>query len=182
MSGIIDDLLGHLNYIDRIEGWVMSLRHGDYDQARKNGLAGFVAELVSSLFMTNTHTFAIPRAGAHSLNEVEALLKKYGIPIFGRTHDARCMYFHVKQRQARWAEYLLVQAGVQLESATFDSRNAAYPARHAPGWMPPAWSERPAERRPGFAREGHHGSASKRRGDRSSSIDSVLEEVERRLL
>ncbi len=101
--------------------------------------------------------------------------------IFGRTHDACCMYFHVKQRQARWAEYLLVQGGVQLESATFDSRNAAYPARHAPGWMPPAWSERPAERRPGFAPEGH-GSASKRRGYRSSSIDSVLEEVERRLL
>jgi hypothetical protein len=181
MSGIIDDLLGHLNYIDRIEGWIMSVRFGDYAQARKGGLAGVAAELLSSLFMGNTHTFALPRSGAHSLNEVEALLKKYGIAVFGRTHDARCMYFHVKRRQARWAEYLLVQAGVQLESATFDSRNAGYPGRHAPGWMPPAWSERPSGRGYRVRSEGH-GSVAQRRGERSAPFDSVLEEVERRLL
>lgn len=181
MSGIIDDILGTLNYVDRIEGWIMSLRHGDYAGARKDGFLRLAAEMISSLFMTNTHVFALPRSGEHSLNEVEALLWKYGIPIFGRTHDARCMYFHVKQRQARWAEYLMLQAGIGLESPAFDRRNAAYPASHEPGWMPKPWSES-TPRGKQLAAPAARSRDGKRKGNRASQFDSLLDEVERRLL
>ncbi len=180
MSGIIDDILGNLNYVDRIEGLIMSLRHGDYNEARKHGLPGVAAEVVSSLVMANTHSFAMSRSGNHTLNEVEALLARYGIPIFGRTHDARCMYFHVKKRQARWAEYLLLQAGVQLESPTFDSRNAAYPARHAPGWMPKPWGENAPPDKP-VASPTMPPSEMNRLGERSSGIDSFLDKLEKHL-
>lgn len=108
---VLDDLLGLFNLIDRLEGLFSALRYRD---------AGRV--------------FAIPRAdkpgGGHTLNEVEALLSRYSVPIYGRTHDARCMYFHVKHRQARWAEYILLRAGVRFTSQPVDARNAANAAKH----------------------------------------------------
>lgn len=181
MSGIIDDILGNLNYVDRIEGLIMSLRHGDYARARRSGLLGIVIEVVSSMIMANTRTFAISRSGNFTLNEVEAMLRKYGISIFGRTHDARCMYFHVKLRQARWAEYLMLQAGVELESPIFDSRNVQYAGQHAPGWMPRPWIESARS----TATDSHPplpSSEVKRQRQQASRVDSWLDDLEQRLL
>lgn len=137
----LDTLLGLANWVDRLEGWIMSLRYGDYASARQRGILALVGEVGSSLLETNTYHFAMRRDGRHSLNEVEALLKRYGIPIFGRTHDAHCLYFHVKKRQARWAEYILLHAGVELVNPVFDPRNPGYVTRHAPGFMPTPWRE-----------------------------------------
>lgn len=140
LMALIDNFLGLVNLIDRVEGWLMALRYGDYASARRRGVLGVAGEVGSSVLGTNTFTFALVRTGAYSLNEVEALLWRYGIAIFGRTHDARCMYFRVKKRQARWAEYLMLQQGVELANPTFDPRNTGYAGGHAPGWMPRPWS------------------------------------------
>jgi len=139
---LFDDLLGPFNLIDRLEGLLMALRHGNYREAAKGGVLGYAGEVASSLAGANTFRFALLRSGSHSLNEVEALLKGYGVPVFGRTHDATCMYFSVKRRQARWAEYVMLQAGVELSNATFDQRNPGYAGTHDPGWMPVPWSDR----------------------------------------
>ncbi len=143
LMDLFDDLCGPLNLIDRLEGLLMALRYGDYRHAGKNGVLGYAGEVASSLTGANTFRFALLRSGPHSLNEVEALLKRYGVPIVGRTHDATCMYFSVKRRQARWAEYVMLQAGVELANAAFDNRNPGYVGTHAPGYMPAPWSERP---------------------------------------
>ena len=126
---ILDDfVLGPLNLIDRIEGLLSGARYGD---------AG--------------HQFKIRRVdkdGSHSLNECEDILKKYHIAVYGRTHDANHMYFHVKKRQAAWAEYVLLRAGVELLSSPVETRNAAWAGGHAD--MPTPWSERkrqPRQRR-----------------------------------
>lgn len=142
-GSVVDDVVGRLNFIDRLEGLVMALRHGNYQEAAKGGLLGYAGEAASSLAGANTFRFALLRSGNHSLNDVEALLKGYGVPIFGRTHDATCMYFSVKKRQARWAEYVMLQAGVELNNATFDRRNPGYVGTHGPGWMPAPWSDHP---------------------------------------
>ena len=140
---LFDDMLGPFNLIDRIEGLFMALRHGDYGEAAKGGVLGYAGEGASSLAGANTFRFALLRSGNHSLNEVEALLRGYGVRVFGRTHDATCMYFSVKKRQARWAEYVMLQAGVELSNAAFDHRNPGYVGTHDPGWMPAPWSDRP---------------------------------------
>lgn len=119
---LLDDFVfGPCNLIDRAEGLISGIRYGDLGCQ-----------------------FAIPRAdkgGPYTLTEVEDLLARYGVAVFGRTHDANHMYFKVKKRQARWAEYLMLHAGVELTTPTVDARNPGYAASHAPGWMPRPWSE-----------------------------------------
>jgi len=119
----LDDwVLGPFNLIDRAERLFKSAKYKDLG-----------------------YQMAIPRldkGGEFTLNEAEDLLHKYGIAVYGRTHDARNMYFHVKNRQARWAEYLLLHAGFKLMNRTYDERNPGYVAQHEPGWMPTPWSER----------------------------------------
>jgi hypothetical protein len=126
MDFLNDFVTGPLNLIDHTEWLISGLRYGDLG-----------------------HQFAIPRAdkgGAYNLNQVEEILKTYGVDVYGRSHDSKNMYFHVKKRQARWAEYLMLHAGVELCNATVDERNPGYAASHKPGWMPRPWSEAGDER------------------------------------
>lgn len=136
MDFLDDFIFGPLNYFDRLEGLVRGAIYRD--------LGYQMAVLYPD------------RGGRHTRDEVEALLRHYGIAVYGRTHDAQHMYFRVKKRQARWAEYLLLHANVALTSPTFDQRNQGYLAKHEAGWMPKAWADQKksisdtADREPGF--------------------------------
>ena len=136
MDFLDDFIFGPLNYFDRLEGLVSGAIYRD--------LGYQMAVLYPD------------RGGRHTRDEVEALLRHYGIAVYGRTHDAQHMYFRVKKRQARWAEYLLLHANVALTSPTFDQRNQGYLAKHEAGWMPKAWADQKksssdtADREPGF--------------------------------
>lgn len=113
-------ILGPLNYVDRIEGLYKA-----------------------ALYQDSGHRFAIPRidkGGRDSLRTVEELLNSYGVAVYCRTYDAKYRYFRVKHRQANWAEYILLHAGVELCGPLVNPRNAAYVARHPVGWMPRPWS------------------------------------------
>lgn len=127
---LLDDfILGPFNLIDRAEGLITGIRHGDLG-----------------------HQFAIGRAdkGAdHCLADVERILKEFHIDVYGRTHDSQRIYFHVKNRQAGWAEYLLLNAGVKLLSPPVDSRNAGYAAANVASGkpMPVSWDERRKQRK-----------------------------------
>jgi len=134
-----DDFFGSLNIIDIAEGLIRGLLYGDmgYQFIIRRGDKG----------------------GKHSLTEVREILKGYGIDTFWFGFDSQKMYFRVKNRQARWAEYLLLNAGVELLNPTFDHRNAGYAATKEPGWMPRPWSAGPrlketkpatASRQPGW--------------------------------
>lgn len=141
LMAFLDNVLGLADWPDRLEGLIMSLRYGDYATARTRGPFALLGEVGRSALKTNTWRFALRRSGGHSLAEVEALLKRYGIPIFGRTYDAKAIYFHVKKRQARWAEYIMLQAGVELLNPPFDSRHVRGVVRHARGPMPTSWAQ-----------------------------------------
>ncbi len=122
MDFLDDYLLGPLNLLDYLEGLMQAVIYRD---------AG--------------HEIAIPRVdkgGAFSLNEVRALLRRYGIATYGRRFDANHMYIRVKKRQARWAEYILLRAGVELHNPLYEGRNPGWAARHRPGELPPAWADR----------------------------------------
>ncbi|MCB0061364.1 MAG: hypothetical protein KDE19_04595 [Caldilineaceae bacterium] len=113
-------ILGPLNYVDRIEGLYKA-----------------------ALYQDSGHRFAIPRidkGGKHTLRAVEEMLNSYGIAVYCRTYDAKHRYFRVKHRQANWAEYLLLHAGVELRGPLVNPRNAIYVARHPAGWMPQPWA------------------------------------------
>jgi hypothetical protein len=130
MDFLDDFVMGPLNLIDRAEGLLSGLRYGD-----------------------TGHQFAILRTdkgGAHTLDECEEMLRKRGIAVFGRTHDARHMYFKVKNRQAVWAEYTLMRAGVDLQSPPVEGRNAGWASKHS--GPPPAWADRKRGKREGRAR------------------------------
>ncbi len=130
MSSLLDFMddfvLGPLNLLDWIEGFANAAIYQDFG-----------------------YEFAIPRSdkgGAWTLNEMRCLLASYGVATYGRRFDSLNMYIRVKNRQARWAEYVLLHAGVELLNPSFDQRNAGYVAKHAPGWMPRPWSAAPARK------------------------------------
>ena len=130
MIDFMDDFIyGPLNYVDRLEGLFKAF-----------------------LYQDSGYRFAIPRldkGGNHSLDEVSNLLKRYGIPIYCRTYDSKNRYFRVKKRQAAWAEYLLLQASVELRNPLIDPRNARYVSAHSLGWMPTPWSEKKQQSKSG---------------------------------
>lgn len=112
---LIDNLLGPLNGVARLD-W-----------------------LIRSIICGNTgHEFKVryqDSGGTHSREEIERILKRYGVICYGRLHDAKHMYFFVKRRQAKWAEYLLLHAGVKVLSKPVARRVQRRPA----GWMPKPW-------------------------------------------
>ena len=128
LMDLLDDyILGPLNLLDAFEGWLYAVKYQD-----------------------TGYELAIPcmdKGGKFSLNEVRALLRHYGIATYGRRFDAQNMYIRVKKRQARWAEYILLHAGVELRNPTFDRRNPGYVAQHEPGWMPTAWADQSNEQK-----------------------------------
>lgn len=112
------DLLDAANLIDRIHGLLLTAKHG------------------------GSHAFRIDRSkwtGA----EVERLLKRYKIPVFGRRVTTNHAIFLVSHKQAAWAEYVMLRAGIVPDGPLVNPKNAGWAARHAPGQPPPAWADRP---------------------------------------
>jgi hypothetical protein len=103
---LYNDIAGNFNYLDGLEGFVRGLFYGDMG-----------------------YRFVIQRrakGGGHSLDDCRAMLKERGVATFWYGFDSQKMYFRVKNRQARFAEYILLRAGVELLNPAFDSRNAAW--------------------------------------------------------
>lgn len=112
-------LLALPDLIDAVDGWIGRLQYGPM------------------------HRFSFLRAGDYTGAEVEKLLRRYGIRVWGRELDHPTeLAFLVKQRQAIWAEYILCRAGVPLTCALLDPRNSQYQARHVPQAMPTPWDAR----------------------------------------
>lgn len=122
MDFMDDFVFGPLNFINRAEG--------------------LVRQKMNRCTAVRFSILRIDKGGGHTRGDAREILKKYGVPIFGTTHDAKCLHFLVKSHQAAWAEYLLLHAGVELQNPPVDPKNYTYVEQHQPGWMPSAWADR----------------------------------------
>ncbi len=132
------DLIAQMDLIDWIEGIVSTYRYADWKGAyQRNGVSGVLAECLASVVGSNAWTLSIQRNAGWSGLDAEELLRRHGVPVWGRWFIQDNLLFCVKKRQARWAEYLLMRRGIPVTSGPFDPRNVLYARRHAPGSEPP---------------------------------------------
>jgi hypothetical protein len=64
------------------------------------------------------HTFFVPATSGWSGLEIERLLARYGVRIWGRQIVKGEIMLTVREPQARWAQYLLDRNGVPLVGGT----------------------------------------------------------------
>ncbi len=94
------------------------------------------------LFNGPMHRFTFRADGGFSGLEVEKMLRRYGIRVWGREMaDSEERALLVKQSQAVWAEYLLCRAGVPLTCQLLDPRNDTYRYHHSQDTMPVPWTQ-----------------------------------------
>ena len=134
MSGgrSILDYFGRFNVIEAVIGFVEAVRYKDLE-GYKITLPRFEFEDVQEKY------------GDHhwSMRDVEAVLNAYRIPTYAYGFDENETWVHVPQRQARFAEYLLLRAGAPVIMDTVDGRNAGWAGNPAHGGeMPARWDDR----------------------------------------
>lgn len=67
------------------------------------------------------------------------LLGEYGVKVYWFGFNGREVYFHIATRQASWAEYICLRAGVPIQT-TYDPRNQLWASRHT--GPPPSWKQK----------------------------------------
>jgi hypothetical protein len=146
------DFLASMDLVDPIEGFISTFRYADWAGAyERRGIVGLVTELVASFSGHNAPLVWVQRGVGWSGVAVERLLTQRGIRVYGRGFAGNALCFRVKRRQARWAEYLMLRAGVPVVSAPVDARNIRWAknARETRGAVVPArrrWSGKGKER------------------------------------
>lgn len=127
------EVLASFDTLNRIEGFVSTFRYADWQSAyNTNGINGLIDEFLACLVVLNCWTIRVNRHTDWSGDEIEDLLFRYGVRIWGRGFSKNDYSFYVKERQARWAEYVLLSQGIPVTSRLFDPRNREYAKRHAP--------------------------------------------------
>ena len=124
-QSIFDDIAGSLNYFDRIAGLFWSVVYRD-----------------------TGHRFKVmyeDRGGEHSRDDIKRMLAKYRIPTYSQGFDADHMYFRVKNRQAKWADYIMRRAGVEIVGEPLGPDPG-------PGPLPKAWADHPKGKAKGRAK------------------------------
>jgi len=128
------DVLIAMDFIDVLDGIVGGFRYAHWRRAwQRRGALGIVAEFFSTLLERNSVEIRFARGTHWRGIDVERLLYRYHIPIWGRWCERNELMFRVKKSQARFAEYILLRCGVPL------TRSRYYPnflewraARNAP--------------------------------------------------
>jgi len=73
--------------------------------------------------------FAVARDCGWSGQQIEAMLRQYGVKIWGRGFTSDTLTFRVSIKQANWAEYLLHQHAIPVFSRPLNPRNRTYAKR-----------------------------------------------------
>ena len=73
-----------------------------------------VDALIRALCGQRSYRIRVVRACGVSGRQMEQLLKAKGIPVWDRNFNREYLSFRVPVQQARWAVYLLTQAGVPV--------------------------------------------------------------------
>ena len=126
----VDDILGSFNAIDLLAGIVAGIFYGDVMPHR------FSIPHPELDFWEKTQTAFWNGRGAAQI------LKERGVRVYWWGFSGKEVFFHVANRQASWAEYILLRGGVPI-AATVDSRNAGWAAnpKHK-GTLPTPWAKR----------------------------------------
>lgn len=77
-------------------------------------------------FGTKSWTFYVPLDSSWSGAQIEKLLKQNGVKIWARMIHGGDLFFRVHKKQAEWAEYLLLRAGIPLKYRLYSRRNLQY--------------------------------------------------------
>ncbi|MBT9173489.1 MAG: hypothetical protein DDT21_01890 [Syntrophomonadaceae bacterium] len=127
LDDLYNNIAGNLNLLDTLEGVIRGLFYGD----------------MGYRFVIRRRT----KDGAHSLEDCRAMLKERGVDTFWFGFDSQNMYFRVKNRQAKWAEYILLRAGVELLNPVFDNRNVVWASQPKHNDRPvPSWTQQAKKR------------------------------------
>lgn len=110
------DLLGNLDCLCLPQTLVESFWHADWKSAyERDGILGLCIEAIRTLFGLNSHQFYVPLNGGWSGHNIHQLLAKHGIAMWGWSFANGEMFFLVKKKQAAWAQYVMLRAGVPLQ-------------------------------------------------------------------
>ena len=94
-----------------------SLWHADWKGAyQRSGFAGLCVETLRSAIGINSYPFFVPMKSTWSGKGIQQLLAKHGIRMWGSAFANGTLFFHVKRRQAAWAQYVMLRAGVPLQA------------------------------------------------------------------
>ena len=136
------EALEYIDLIDRVEGVFSTFLNADWEGAyQRDGIYGVIDEILACLTSHNAPLIRVARHSHWRGIDIERLLKRHGVKVWDRGIQADDLYFRVKRRQVKWAEYLLLRAGVPVTSVLVEPRNRGYAKRYAPG-------SEPAKRRP----------------------------------
>lgn len=123
--------------INRLEGAISTFLNADWSGAyERDGLAGLVAEFWACVTSQNAPTIRVSRHSHWRGIDIERLLWRHGVRIWDRGVVGDELYFCVKLRQVKWAEYVLLRAGVPVTSALTEPRNTVWAERYPPGSEP----------------------------------------------
>ncbi len=134
----LNDVPAAADQLDRLEGIISTFLNADWAGAfQRDGLVGLLDEFFDCVVGANSPVIRVSRASSWSGRAIEQLLQRHGVKVWDRGFLDEELYFRVKRRQATWAEYLLLRAGVPVTSPPIDPRNGAWTARYPPGSEPP---------------------------------------------
>ena len=137
------DIPAYFDPIDRLEGAVSTFLNADWEGAyRRNGFPGLLSELLACVTSYNAPTIRVSRHSHWRGIDIERLLRRHGVRVWDRGLAGDDLYFCVKRRQVKWAEYLLLRAGVPVTSVLTEPRNRTYTEQYAPGSEPPSRNNR----------------------------------------
>lgn len=137
------DIARYFDPIDRIEGAISAFIRADWSGAmRRRGAVGLLVEFVACLTAHNSPTIRVSRESRWRGIDVERLLARHGIKVWDRGASGTELYFCVKRRQVKWAEYVLLRAGVPLTSALKESRNSEWAQSRLGIPIPRGWGEK----------------------------------------
>ena len=79
-----------------------------------------------------SHTLLIPEASGWSGREIGRMLRRHGVKYWGMMIVKHTLMLTVRQKQARWADYLLQREGIPLLNPMPSSQPAAPGGQTAP--------------------------------------------------
>jgi hypothetical protein len=128
------EIVASFDVLNRIEGFLSTFRYAAWERAyQARGVNGLIDEFMACLFTLNCWTIRVNRHADWDGEQIEDLLRDYGVHIWGRGFTSNDYTFFVKERQARWAEYVLLCQGIPITGRLYDPRNREYAEHHAPG-------------------------------------------------
>lgn len=94
MMDFLDNILGPLNYLDRLLGWLqISTRRGSRRRKQRYGRMEMVRVKIP---------YSDRASGVQPPANIRSHLRKYGVQTYGYTHDANHWYCDVAKNQYEW--------------------------------------------------------------------------------